>query len=98
MQCYAEHSIATVSHLSVHPSIHPSVRKVEVSLSHRLEYFEGKICAPLVSLGLHTSWQKTKIHTIGHGSQPPSVHLVASGQTVEGVEQFVYLGSNINTR
>ena len=49
------------------------------------------------TMGLHTSWQKTKIQNIGHGTPPSSVYMQASGQTVEAVYQFLYLGSAINS-
>ena len=49
------------------------------------------------TMGLHTSWQKTKIQKSGHGTPPSSVYMQASGQTVEAVDQFVYLGSAINS-
>jgi len=39
--CYAlERGFATASR----PSVYPSVRDVEVSLSHSLEYFENRLC------------------------------------------------------
>ena len=44
-RCYAERGIATASRLSVRLS----VRDVEVSLSHRLEYFEDNLT--VISLG-----------------------------------------------
>jgi len=34
----------------------------------------------------HTSWQKTKIQNIGHGTPPSSVYMQASGQIVEAVD------------
>jgi len=40
--------------------------------------------------------RKTKIQNIGHGTSPSSVYMQASGQTVEAVDQFLYLGSAIN--
>jgi len=43
------------------------------------------------TMGLHTSWQKTKIRNIGHGTPPSSVYMQISGQTVEAVDQFLYL-------
>jgi len=47
---------------------------------------------------VHTSWQKkTKIQNIGHGTPPSSVYMQDSGQTVEAVDQFLYLGSAINS-
>ena len=49
------------------------------------------------TMGLHTSWQKTKIRNIGHGTLPSSVYMQASGQTVEAVDQFVYLDSSVNS-
>ena len=49
------------------------------------------------TMRLHTSWQKTKIQNIGHGTQPSSVYMQASGQTVVAVNQFLYLGSASNS-
>jgi len=49
------------------------------------------------TMGLHTSWQKMKIQNIGHGTPPSSVYMQASEQTVEAVDQFLYLGSAINS-
>ena len=49
------------------------------------------------TMGLHTSWQKTKIQNIGHGTPPSSIYMQASGQTVKAVDQFLYLGSTINS-
>jgi len=51
-------------------------------------------------MGLHTSWQKTKIQNIANiatANPPSSVYMQASGQTVEAVDQFLYLGSTINS-
>jgi len=45
------------------------------------------------TMRLHTSWQKTKVQNIGHGTPPSSVYMQASGQTVEAVD----LGSDINS-
>ena len=45
-------------------------------------------------LGLHISWAKTKVQNIGAGPKIPD--LAAEGQSVESVEQFVYLGSAIS--
>jgi len=44
-QCYAERGYATVSRLSVCPSVCRSVRDVLVCFSHRLEYFENNFTA-----------------------------------------------------
>jgi len=46
-------------------------------------------------LGLHISWSKTKVQNIGAGQ--PAADLVINGQTVEGVQSFVYLGSSISS-
>ena len=46
-------------------------------------------------LGLHISWAKTKVQNIGAGQ--PASNLLVNGQTVEGVQSFVYLGSTINS-
>ena len=46
-------------------------------------------------LGLHISWAKTKIQNIGAGQAPPD--LIVNGQTVESVQDFVYLGSSISS-
>ena len=32
------------------------------------------------TMRLHTSWQKTKVQNIGHGTPPSSVYMQASGQ------------------
>ena len=44
-------------------------------------------------LGLHISWSKTKVQNIGFGPACPPLHL--GFETVESVESFCYLGSNI---
>src|SRR5271170_5298216 len=46
-------------------------------------------------LGLHISWTKTKVQNIGAGQ--PAADLVINGQTVEGVQSFVYFGSSISS-
>ena len=46
-------------------------------------------------LGLHISWPKTKIQNIGFG--PPATTISVLGQQVEGVSQFTYLGSLIDS-
>ena len=46
-------------------------------------------------LGLHISWAKTKVQNIGAGQ--PASDLLVNGQTVEGMQSFVYLGSAINS-
>ena len=46
-------------------------------------------------LGLHISWAKTKVQNLGAG--PPAADLLVNGQTVEGVQSFVYLGSSISS-
>ena len=42
-------------------------------------------------LFLRISWAKTKLQNVGAGSPPTTLSL--DGATVEGVEQFIYLGS-----
>ena len=46
-------------------------------------------------LGLNISWTKTKIQNIGAGNTPPDLPI--SGNTVESVNQFVYLGRAISS-
>ena len=46
-------------------------------------------------LGLHISWAKTKVKYIAAGQ--PASNLLVNGQTVKGVQSFVYLGSTINS-
>ena len=46
-------------------------------------------------LGLHISWAKTKVLNLGSG--PPAADLSVNGQTVEGVQSFVYLGSSFSS-
>ena len=46
-------------------------------------------------LGLHISFVKTKVQNIG--AAHTASNLVVNGQTVEGVQSFVYLGSTINS-
>ena len=45
-------------------------------------------------LGLHISFTKTKVQNIG--AARAASNLVVNGQTVEGVQSFVYLGSAIS--
>ena len=46
-------------------------------------------------LGLHISWAKAKVQNLGAG--PSAADLSVNGQTVEGVQRFVYLGSSISS-
>ena len=46
-------------------------------------------------LSLHISWTKRKVQNIGAGQ--PASNLLINGQTVEGMQSFVYLGSTINS-
>jgi len=48
------------------------------------------------TMGLHTSWEKTKLQNIGHCPPPQSVSVY--GHPVAVTDQFVYLGSTILTR
>jgi len=41
--------------------------------------------------GLHISWSKTKVQNLGAG--PDAQDLVVNGHTVDGVSEFIYLGS-----
>jgi len=52
-----------------------------------LEVFEATVS----QLGLHMSWQKTKIQNVGAGG--PTSNLLVCGQSVEEVAEFTYLGS-----
>ena len=45
-------------------------------------------------LGLKISWQKTKIQNMPRNNQPANI--VLHGQTVEAVDDFIYLGSKIS--
>ena len=42
-------------------------------------------------LGLKLSWHKTKLQYVGAGDQPSTIRI--DGVPVEGVEEFIYLGS-----
>jgi len=53
-----------------------------------LEVFEA---TPSSQLGLHVSWQKTKIQNLGVGR--PTSYLFVCGRSVEEVAEFTYLGS-----
>ena len=46
-------------------------------------------------LSLHISWSKTKVQNIGAGQL--ASNLLVNGQTVEGVQCFVYLGRATNS-
>ena len=47
------------------------------------------------TMGLHTSWEKTKLQNIGHGPPPQSVSV--DGHPVALTDQFVYLGSVVDS-
>jgi len=47
------------------------------------------------TVGLHTSWAKTKIQNVASGPSPPSC--VISGHQVETVNRFAYLGSEVDS-
>ena len=55
-----------------------------------LEVFE----AIASQLGLHVSWQKTKIQKLGAGG--PTSNLSVCGQSVKEVAEFTYLGYLFN--
>jgi len=46
------------------------------------------------TMGLHTSWAKTKIQHVASG---PSPSCVISGHQVEAVNRFTYLGSDVDS-
>ena len=46
-------------------------------------------------LGLYVSWAKTKIQNVGHGGACPALSVEVN--TVESVNEFIYLGSMITT-
>jgi len=48
------------------------------------------------TMGLHTSWAKTKIQNVASGPSPPSC--VISGRQVEAVNRFTYLGSDVDSK
>ena len=47
------------------------------------------------TMGLHTSWTKTKLQNVGCGFAPPAAHI--QGHVVEVTERFTYLGSDIDS-
>ena len=47
------------------------------------------------TMGLNTSWSKTKIQNLGHGVTPAPVQL--QGHVVESTDSFTYLGSDIHS-
>jgi len=47
------------------------------------------------TMGLHTSWAKTKIQNVASRPSPPSC--VISGHKVEAVNRFTYLGSDVDS-
>ena len=47
------------------------------------------------TMGLNASWPKTKVQSLGTG--PPALGVSVSGQPVEHVYQFCYLGSIIDS-
>lgn len=48
------------------------------------------------NLGLNISWKKTKIQIQKPNQNNPSSHILVSGQSVDVVEDFIYLGSKIS--
>ena len=48
------------------------------------------------TMGLHTSWSKTHLQHTGHGTAPQAV-TIQGGHTVDVVERFTYLGSDIGS-
>ena len=43
--------------------------------------------------GLHTSWPKTKLQSVGSDSGPDLLNVVVDGNPVDLMESFTYLGS-----
>ena len=68
-----------------------TLQPLKVNITRTLE----SIKAASSQLGLHISWAKTKVQNIEAGQ--PASNLLVNGQTVEGVQSFVYLGSAINS-
>ena len=50
-----------------------------------------EFCQTAEKLGLHLSWQKTKIQNLGSGD--PATDITVEGNIVEAVTEFRYLGS-----
>ena len=47
------------------------------------------------TMGLHTSWEKTKLQKTGYGPPPQSVSV--DGHPVEVTDKFIYLGSTVDS-
>ena len=47
------------------------------------------------TMGLNTSWSKTKIQNLGHGVTPALLQL--QGHIIESTDRFTYLGSDIHS-
>jgi len=47
------------------------------------------------TMGLNSSWSKTKIQNLGHGVTPAPVQL--QGHIVESADRFTYFGSDIHS-
>ena len=47
------------------------------------------------TMGLHTSWEKTKLQNVGYGPPPQPVSI--DGHPVEVTDKFVYLGSSVDS-
>jgi len=47
------------------------------------------------TMGLHTSWEKTKLQNTGYDPPPQSVFV--DGHPVEATDKFVYLGSTVDS-
>jgi len=59
----------------------------QTKLADTLQHMEGSCSAR----GLHISWAKTKVQNIGAG--PLATDIIVGNLTVQGVQDFVYLGS-----
>jgi len=57
--------------------------------------FAESFNAAAITIGLHTSWAKTKIQNVASGPSPPSC--VILGHQVEAVNRFTYLSSDIDS-
>ena len=72
-----------------------TMRMTLQSLKTDITRTQESIEAASSELGLHISWAKTKVQNIRAGQ--PASNLLVNGQTVEGVQSFVYLGSTIKS-
>ena len=53
----------------------------------------SSFCHSSSVFGLHTSWPKTKLQSVGSDSGPGLLNVVVDGNPIDLVESFTYLGS-----